>query len=108
MINLLQVTTTTSSREEAERIGRTLVEERLAACAQVLGPLSSFYRWQDGVETATEWYCHLKTTPELYLALEPRIKSLHSYETPEIIALPIERGSPEYAAWVAESVRTSR
>jgi len=108
MADLFLVSTTTASREDAERLGRTLVDERLAACAQVLGPLTSYYRWQGRIESATEWYCHLKTTAELYPALESRLKALHSYETPEIVAVPAERSSPAYTAWVAESVRPGR
>lgn len=105
MTDLIQVTTTTASRDEAERIGRTLVEERLAACAQIVGPLTSFYRWKGRVENATEWYCILKTTADMYRTLEARVRLLHSYETPEIIAIPVGPGSPEYSTWIAESVR---
>ena len=105
MITLLQVTTTTASREEAERIGRALVEARLAACAQVIGPLTSFYSWQGRVENASEWYCILKTTEDMYSALETQIKSLHSYDTPEIIAVTLVRSAEEYSTWIAESVR---
>ena len=105
MSDLFQVSTTLSSREEAERIGRTLVEERLAACAQILGPITSFYWWQDRLESAVEWYCHLKTTAEQYSALEARLRALHSYDVPEIVAVPIERCGADYTAWVIKSVR---
>lgn len=81
------------------------MEERLAACAQIAGPLDSYFRWKGRVDTATEWFCFLKTSVDRYPALEQRLKSLHSYETPEVIAVPVEHGSREYAAWVAESVR---
>jgi periplasmic divalent cation tolerance protein len=107
MNTLLQVITTTASREEAERIGRTLVEERLAACAQVSGPLTSFYRWQGRLENNSEWYCVLKTAEDRYAALETRLKSLHSYDTPEIIALPVLSASAEYSAWIQESMHHS-
>ena len=107
MNSLLQVITTTASREEAERIGRTLVEERLAACAQVSGPLTSFYRWQGRLEDSSEWYCVLKTAVDRYAALETRLKSLHSYDTPEIIALPVLSASAEYSAWIHESMSHS-
>ena len=103
--DILLVTTTLSSREEAERIGRTLVEERLAACAQIAGPVTSFYWWEGKVESASEYYCHLKTTPEQYSALEARLRALHSYAVPEIIAVPVDRGGADYAAWVADTVR---
>jgi periplasmic divalent cation tolerance protein len=102
---LLQVTTTTASREEAELIGRTLVEEKLAACAQVSGPVSSFFHWEGQLDSATEWFCFLKTSVDRYPALEQRLASLHPYETPEVIAVPIEHSRPEYTAWVMESLQ---
>lgn len=104
-MDILQVTTTVSSKEEAERIGRTLVEDRLAACAQIVGPIASHYRWQDRLESASEWYCQLKTTTERYPTLEARLRALHSYDVPEIIAVPLVRVGTEYAAWVADAVR---
>ncbi|MEO8294643.1 MAG: divalent-cation tolerance protein CutA [Gemmatimonadota bacterium] len=107
MIDILQVTTTVSSKEEAERIGHTVVQERLAACAQIQGPVASHYWWQDRIEQAAEWYCHLKTTAERYPALEARLRALHSYAIPEIIAVPISRGGSDYAAWVADMVRST-
>jgi periplasmic divalent cation tolerance protein len=99
-----QVTTTLPDREAARRLGTRLVEERLAACAQVLGPVSSVYRWQGEVQTATEWYCHLKTTAARVSAMVSRIRELHPYETPEIIALPVAEGDPAYLRWIEESV----
>ena len=79
------------------------MEERLAACAQVAGPIQSTYRWQGGVETAEEWYCHLKTAADRAPALIARIRGLHPYDIPEIIAVPIVAGDPEYLRWVGES-----
>jgi periplasmic divalent cation tolerance protein len=99
-----QVTTTLPDRDAAQRLGRRLVEERLAACAQVVGPVSSVYWWQGEVETAAEWYCHLKTTAARVPELTTRIRELHPYETPEIIAVPVAEGDAAYLRWVAESV----
>lgn len=101
-----QVTTTLPDRESANRLGGRLVEERLAACAQVVGPVSSVYRWQGEVETAAEWYCHLKTTAARVPALMSRIRELHPYETPEIIALPVAEADPAYLKWINDSVAT--
>ena len=84
-----------------------MVEERLAACAQVTGPVSSVYRWQGEVETAAEWYCHLKTTAERAPALLARIRELHPYDTPEIIALPVAEGDAAYLRWVEDAVSQS-
>ena len=80
------------------------MEERLAACAQVSGPLTSTYRWEGQVERASEWYCHLKTTLDRLPALESRLRELHPYEVPEIIAVPIVQGNADYLEWIRDSV----
>lgn len=104
MTDLVIVTTTCPDEALAIRIADLAVTERLAACAQVQGPIRSAFRWQGVVDHATEWYCHLKTTRERYPALELRIRELHPYEVPEIVAVPVVAGSPAYLGWVAESV----
>jgi periplasmic divalent cation tolerance protein len=100
-----QVTTTLPDPSAADRLAATLIEERLAACAQVTGSISSTYRWQGSVEQAAECYCHLKTTLHRLPALRLRIRELHPYEVPEIIAVPIVDGDPDYLKWIEESVR---
>jgi len=82
-----------------------LVAERLAACAQVLGPVSSTYRWKGEVEHAEEWYCYLKTTLGRLPELQKRIGELHPYDVPEVIAVPISHGDEAYLAWVREAVK---
>ena len=104
MTECCQVTTTLPDQATAERLASVLVEERLAACAQVHGPISSIYRWQGATERTTEWYCHLKTTAARLAALQARIGELHPYEVPEIISVPIYDGNADYLSWVAESV----
>lgn len=99
-----QVTTTLPDAELARRLAVTLVEERWAACAQVIGPVESSYWWQGKVEAATEWYCHLKTTLARAPGLTARLRELHPYDTPEIIALPIVDGDADYLRWIAGSV----
>jgi periplasmic divalent cation tolerance protein len=99
-----QVTTTLPERAAADRLAATLVEERWAACAQVVGPVESTYRWQGQVERATEWYCHLKTTLARAPGLAARLRELHPYDTPEIVAVAIVDGDPDYLRWIAESV----
>lgn len=86
----------------ARRIGRQLVEERCAACANILSPVESIYWWEGKVENANETLVLFKTTIDRYPALETTLRQLHPYEVPEIIALPIERGLPEYLSWVSE------
>jgi len=100
----IQVVTTSSAREEAERIARTLVERRLAACVQIIGPIGSVYRWQDQVEQAEEWLCLIKSTQPAYAAIESAICELHSYECPEVIVVPIAGGSEDYLQWLAGQV----
>jgi periplasmic divalent cation tolerance protein len=100
-----QVTTTLPDQAAAERVAGVLVEERLAACAQVLGPVSSIYYWKGSVERSTEWYCHLKTTAAGLPALQARIRELHPYDIPEIIALPMVDGDAEYLRWIEQTVK---
>ena len=94
MPEYLQVLTTAGSEDEAERISTALVERRLAACVQIIGPMSSRYRWQGKIETAREWMCVAKTEAPRYPELETAIRELHSYDEPEIVATPIVAGSP--------------
>ena len=100
----VQVLTTADSEDEAERIAAALVERRLAACVQIIGPIRSTYRWQGGVEQAEEWRCEAKTAAGLYPRVEAAIRDLHSYDEPEVIALPILAGAPGYLAWIDENV----
>ncbi len=94
------VLTTTASLEEAGRVGRTLVEERLAACATVIPAVESIYSWKGRLETSTEAMLLLKTGVEQLIPLEDRLHQLHDYETPEFLVLPIEAGSSAYLAWM--------
>jgi periplasmic divalent cation tolerance protein len=100
----LQVATTAGSEAEAAAIATGLVEMRLAACVQVIGPIASTYRWQGEVEAAREWQCLAKTTADRYDEIAETIRMLHSYDEPEIIATAIVAGSPGYLAWIDENV----
>jgi periplasmic divalent cation tolerance protein len=99
----VQVTTTLPDEKLARHIATRLVEDRLAACAQVLGPVSSSYWWQGRVEGASEWYCHIKTTRANLTAVQQTILELHPYEVPEIIAVTIAAGNAEYLRWIEET-----
>lgn len=101
----LQVQTTTDSRAEAVELARAIVEARLAACAQVAGPIASTYWWEDGLERAEEWLLLLKLPAELFDDLASFLAERHSYDDPEIIALPIVAGSQSYLSWVAEETQ---
>jgi len=98
------VLTTTGSREEAEKIAHALVERRLAACVNIVGPIHSVYRWQGKVDSADEHLLMIKTTAASFDAVARAIRELHSYELPECIELSIESGSADYLAWIEQSV----
>jgi periplasmic divalent cation tolerance protein len=100
----LQITTTTETKEQAQTIAKYLVEEKLAACVQIVGPITSIYRWKGKVENAKEWLCLIKTRDDLYNKVEAAIKSLHPYETPEIIVVSIVKGSKEYLNWINDEL----
>ncbi len=102
------VLVTAGSSEEAARIGQTLVAERLAACANVVGPIRSIYRWQGAIEDAAEHLLLLKARARDLTVLGERVRALHSYEVPEVVALPIRAGSTAYFAWLAESTARER
>lgn len=99
---VLTVLTTTDTPDKAEALARGAVEARVAACAQINGPVTSVYRWEGAVETAREWQVLLKTTGHRYPDLESWLARAHDYDTPEIIATPVTRGSAAYLSWVAE------
>jgi periplasmic divalent cation tolerance protein len=107
MAGFIQVMTTAEKREDAERIARQLVEMRLAGCVQIVGPITSIYRWKGKIETTGEWLCLIKSSRGCYGAIEKAIRSLHPYETPEIIALPVEAGSSDYLAWLRGELTAS-
>ena len=98
----IQITTTTETKDQAQTIAQHLVGAKLAACVQIVGPITSIYRWKGKVENAPEWLCLIKTRDDLYNKVEATIKSLHPYETPEIIAVPIVKGTKEYLSWIGD------
>lgn len=104
MTDAIQVVTTMPDQGDAKRIAAALVARQLAACVQVSGPIESTYRWRDQIEKSQEWVCRIKTQRTLFPAVEAAIRELHSYDEPEIIALPIIAGSQGYLDWIAQSV----
>lgn len=105
MTEALVVITTTETQVDAERLARLLVERELAACVQILPQITSVYRWQGKVERAAEFLLLIKSTHEAYPELEAAIRENHSYETPEILALPVEAGSDGYLNWLKASIK---
>lgn len=102
MLSYITVLTTTDTPERAEEIARAVVEARVAACAQVDGPIRSVYWWEGAVQVEQEWRVTFKAPSGRYAAIEAAIKAAHTYDTPEIIATPITEGSPEYLAWLVK------
>ncbi|QEV17979.1 divalent-cation tolerance protein CutA [Streptomyces alboniger] len=100
VLTVLTVLTTTDAEHKARDLARGAVGARLAACAQITGPVTSVYRWEGDIETAQEWQVLLKTTAARYAALEAWLTDAHDYDTPEIIATPVARGSAAYLEWV--------
>ncbi|NJC68421.1 divalent-cation tolerance protein CutA [Planosporangium thailandense] len=105
MTGYCQVSTTTDSPDAAAELARTAVEARVAACGQVVGPITSVYRWEGRVDNAEEWLVLFKTTAERADALIEHIQALHSYHVPEIISTPITAGNPAYLDWISEETR---
>jgi periplasmic divalent cation tolerance protein len=103
MNDYLVVLVTTPDAESAEKIASALVEERLAACVNIVPAVKSIYRWEGKVTRDDESLMIIKTTAERYEAAELRIKQLHSYTTPEVIALPLKAGSAAYLEWLSSS-----
>ena len=98
------VMTTESTLEEANKLGRTLVEERLVACATLLPVVQSIYHWDDQIQSAPETMVLLKTTADKLEALEARLRELHTYHVPEFLVLPVEYGSKSYTEWMLASL----
>ncbi|MCC7086874.1 MAG: divalent-cation tolerance protein CutA [Pirellulales bacterium] len=102
MSDFIQVLTTVGEQDESRRIADALIEQRLAACVHLVGPIESVYRWNGTIETAVEWQCWIKTRRELFEAVEAVIRKLHSYNVPEILVLPVIAGSAPYLKWLAD------
>lgn len=102
MSGFIQVTTTTEKKEQAEAIADIVIKKRLAACVQIIGPISSKYRWKGKTEEKEEWLLLMKTRETLYTPLEEEIIQLHPYEVPEILATKILIGSQEYMEWLED------
>lgn len=99
------VASTTDSEETARALAAGAIDAKLGACAQIVGPIISVFRWEDAVQTEREWRVEIKTSADRVSALTEHIKANHNYDVPEIIAMPISGGSAEYLAWLVEETR---
>jgi periplasmic divalent cation tolerance protein len=105
MNDALVVLTTLENPDEGERLARLIIESELAACVQILPPMTSIYRWEGKIERASETLLLIKTTRAAYHTLEKLIIQNHSYQTPEILSLTVESGLKDYLDWLTASVR---
>jgi periplasmic divalent cation tolerance protein len=107
MTDKIVILSTCGSSDEAERLARKLVDQRLAACVNVISPVRSFYRWKGAVEDASEWLLVIKTSRALFDRLRSELEFSHSYEVPEILALPVVEGSANYLSWMDGELRSA-
>jgi periplasmic divalent cation tolerance protein len=101
-----QITTTTETQAEARKIAAVLVEQRLAACVHVSGPIESTYRWEGAVECAQEWVCEAKVRSNRTSAVTSVITELHSYKVPAVVVLPVVEASPAYLRWLRSETKS--
>jgi periplasmic divalent cation tolerance protein len=107
MTDKIVVLTACDSEEQAARLARHLVEQRLAACVNILPNVRSIYRWKERVEDSGEWMLVIKSRRDLFLALRAEIEKIHSYEVPEMIALPVVDGSEAYLGWLEHELKAA-
>jgi len=103
--NLIIVIATTATKGEAENIARSLLDEKLIACANIIGPAHSLFWWHEKIESAEEYMLFMKTRADMFKKLAEKVKTLHSYEVPEIIAMPIIKGFKPYIEWLDKTLR---
>jgi len=103
--NFIVVLVTTANKEEAEKIAQALLKEKLIACANIINPVTSFFRWSGKVDRAEECLVVMKSRMDLFAELAECLKGLHSYEVPEVLALPIVEGSKAYLDWMSEVLK---
>ena len=104
MAGFIQITITVRTRDEGEQLVHNLVENRLIACGQILGPIQSTYWWKGKIETAQEWMCLAKSREEKFAEVVRQVRNMHSYEVPEIIAVPLIAVDENYAHWLEEEL----
>lgn len=104
MTDKIVVLTTCASEQEAERLAHAMVEQRVAACVNVIPGLKSYYHWQGKLESAGEWLLLIKSSRAAFAALRAALEKAHSYEVPEVIALPVVDGAPNYLNWLSTNL----
>lgn len=107
MHEFIQIMTTVEQQKDAEKIAHQLLHKRLAACVQIIGPIKSYFWWQDKIDRAAEYLCLIKSRRDLYSKAEEAIREVHPYEVPEIIAVPITAGADTYLQWLETELRAA-
>jgi len=107
MSTFIEIHITTATEDEAIRLGEALVEAKLAACAQVSGPIRSIYVWEGKKESALEWVCCLKSREFLFGELVEAVRKIHSYQCPQIIAIPILNMNDDYQQWMTDNLKSA-
>ena len=107
MSSFIMVYVTTSSKAEAEKIAQNLLSKHLVACANIVGPVSSYFHWSGKIDAAEEYLMIMKSRSDLFVELSERVKVLHSYEVPEVIAVPIVDGTKDYFDWMSSVLKVS-
>src|SRR6266566_4015012 len=107
MTDKIVVFSTCASADEAERIARSLLDKHLAACVTVLSPVRSYYRWEGAIQDSAEWLLVIKSSRDLFDRLRLLLESAHSYEVPEVLALPVIAGAPNYLAWIEAELKAA-
>lgn len=105
---VVQLQTTLPDEPTARRLAEALVQDRLAACVQLVGPMRSIYRWDGKLEESIEWLLLIKTTTDMAAHLQDHLRGLHPYDMPEIIVLPVVGGDPGYLEWIGTEVRREK
>lgn len=105
MANTIQVLTTTETKDDAQQIAQVLLEKRLAGCVQIVGPVTSSYWWEGEIASSEEYLCIIKSRDDLFPQLEKAIQEAHSYDVPEILAVPVVTGSQTYLGWLNKELR---
>jgi periplasmic divalent cation tolerance protein len=108
MTDKIVVFTTCGSEEEAHKLAATLIEKRMAACVNITSPVTSVYRWKGAIEKAQEWQLVIKTRRDKFEALRIVLEAAHSYELPEVLAVPVVAGSPTYLAWLESELQEAQ
>ncbi|WP_432869240.1 divalent-cation tolerance protein CutA [Microbispora rosea] len=108
MRNYIEVRITVGNPDEAKKLASVVVRRRLVACAQVIGTIASTYWWEGQVQQAQEWLLLMKTTADRFDDLAACVRELHSYEVPEIVAVPIVQGTPDYLEWIRRETAPER